>query len=1256
MVFFKPRMGLHVQNRIRSIIFNNKIKYKSCSLVIVVILIFSTIFIGINVRSEDTNLDSSIILKISFKKPILNEMVLNNKTFTQLSVKNCLLHGKPGNPALPIYLAKILIPQGKKLKDIKIVNLDILELECNLINKPIIPQQPSITIDTTIEDAVFLMNNDIYNSSEPIVDNILTNIDVGYCRGYSILSLMINPVEYIPNKGKVYYYPEICIDITLDKNEKVNHFYRNNFNDEQWVKSLVYNPQETRNYNIKSSSINFEYSGGLCNSSDEYHYVIITTMNNSLDDWSTNLSIPYNWTSLMQNHSSKYGFNCTLVTIQEINNCSDYWNASALFNDTAAHIREFCRDAYQDWRTSYILIGGDDEWIPAREMNYSYESAVDSDLYWSNLDNTFNADEDSLWGEEGDTGFDLYSELYIGRLTCDEPQDVSNWMNKSFYYANSYDKNYLSKAAFYSGDTGWDCQGDDFIEYSALNGTSNWYGPIPGDHGEYPSWLGFNYGFKTWNKENPLMQFNLSVKWTAEPPNPGWKGGNEATAKTGLKNEINNNNVTLLSGIAHANSEMSLDVSANIWESDYYNTKPFFIHDYGCHCGDMDASDDGVLHSMLFHSDTELAFGCVFNTCYGWGSFSDTNSSSAVQQKLFWDYFFDITNNSGNISNWQLGKAMAYSKDSMAPTINWTYPGAPGSWRAIIQGCLLFGDPAQKIRILSNDSLYLYNETPPNGSTKINPLSNLSVYADNLYHGVLNATWWSNSSGDWIQFGNNYSINTINGAVNISQTNSNFSSYSTKYWWSVNLTKGNLWLNKTYRFITRSQYIPSPPSNFAATNYNKSRIDINWTNDGINKTYIEYNTSSDTWILGEGICLVNSTNTSYQHSNLNFGTTYYYQAWSWNDTDNCWSNTSRCDNATTHNTPPILTDENPLNGSTGIAKSTSTLSVSISDNGEDNFNWTIETCPCIGFNSENDSSSGIKSCSISGLSYSSTYYWYVNVTDGINSTNRTFRFTVENKPSGNGGNNGGSPPRPPQNIPPTANAGGPYFGNVNEVITFDGSNSFDINGNIVNFSWDFGDGRSGIGKKTTHIYTTPKNYTVILSVVDNYGAVDTDIVIASIIESIHNNSGSSQNNTKNNTSNEGNKTRDNDNDGLPNDIEKKLGSDVNSSSGVENITIDNITSFLVDTNGDGKVDLFYTPITGKKSLLKDQGNGLYLIDVDDDGDFDYSYDIIQDVLSPYESFSKIEKTKSYKFEIWQLIVVILFIMLLLLFFFKRKFS
>jgi hypothetical protein len=451
----------------------------------------------------------------------------------------------------------------------------------------------------------------------------------------------------------------------------------------------------------------------------------------------------------MDKHYNNDGLSCTLVTEQEINDCKDYHDTEPV-DDLQARIREFCKDAYQDWDTLYILIGGDDEILPARHMDTVYETQIDSDIYWSNLDKTFNDDKDNRWGEEGDDGFDLYAEIFIGRLTCDEPLDVSNWMTKSFYYTDNMEEDFLKWAAFYGGDTTWTCQGDDFMDYSAIKGTDDWLGPDPHHDGPFPSWAGFQYGFETWNAENPNDQYDISEMWTAEPPNDGWQGGTESASIAGFQNAINNNHVAIASGIAHANSDMSLDVYYTSWESDYHNTKPFFLHDYGCHCGDMDASDDGVLHSMLFHDDTELAFGVVYNTGYGWGNLDCTNSSSAFQAKEFWSYFLDLENKSNNFNNWQLGKAQAYSKDRMAPTIDWD--PSYGTWRAIIQGCLLFADPAQKIKN-PHPSEPPYTPDAPDGSDYGVPLEEYEFFAsttdpeeDHIYY-MFN--WGDGEYSEW---------------------------------------------------------------------------------------------------------------------------------------------------------------------------------------------------------------------------------------------------------------------------------------------------------------------------------------------------------------------------------------------------------------------------------------------------------------------------------------------------------------------------
>jgi len=76
-----------------------------------------------------------------------------------------------------------------------------------------------------------------------------------------------------------------------------------------------------------------------------------------------------------------------------------------------------------------------------------------------------------------------------------------------------------------------------------------------------------------------------------------------------------------------------------------------------------------------------------------------------------------------------------------------------------------------------------------------------------------------------------------------------------------------------------------------------------------------------------------------------------------------------------------------------------------------------------------------------------------------------------------------------ENRPPVAEVGGPYSGKEGVPAQFDGSKSYDPDGdNIIAWDWDFGDDTTGSGKKPTHVYDKAGNYTVTLRVKDNKGA------------------------------------------------------------------------------------------------------------------------------------------------------------------------
>lgn len=643
----------------------------------------------------------SLSFTINIPEPNLKIISIHGVIFTEVTIPGLLSFGESGKPSLPISTTRILLPPETVVDEIKVVEVatkkvDVRQMGFDLVKNPVNPAQPPIPIGTP-PPSELIMNQEIYSSDSPVYSQEYSNQGVHYCRGYEILHLSTYPVEYIPKKGVLYHTKEMMFEIKL-KPIPTNQFFRpNNREDRKWVESLVNNPDMAKLYET-INFINNDYLDGLCEPSDNngrgYDYVII--VREALVDFPRDPPlIKYNWSDLIT-RKKQQELETIKVTVEDILACSEYWNTTdPLYNDTPAIIREFCRDAYLDWGTQYLLIAGDcDDFHPEtkieRRLMMGY---LQSDIYWTHLDKTFNDDHDDKWGEYGDPGFDAYSEMYSGSLPCDEPQDVSNWLTKSFFYDDSKESDYLENAAFYGGELGWQPEGDGVIDYSAVKGSDDWFGPDPHHAGPYPDWLGFQYGFETWNNTRPDQEFNLSVKWSATDPNPGWQGETTEEAIQGLKDAINNDHCTLISGIAHANALLSLDVYASSWESEYHNTKPFFITDQGCMCGDMIGADDGVLHAMLFHSDTELAFACIYNTGYGWGMSGTTNASSSLMMKSFWDYFFDTVNNSGSILNWQLGKGQEWARDLLAATIHWDFV-----FQYTMECNLLFGDPAQKIK------------------------------------------------------------------------------------------------------------------------------------------------------------------------------------------------------------------------------------------------------------------------------------------------------------------------------------------------------------------------------------------------------------------------------------------------------------------------------------------------------------------------------------------------------------------------------
>jgi len=280
------------------------------------------------------------------------------------------------------------------------------------------------------------------------------------------------------------------------------------------------------------------------------------------------------------------------------------------------------------------------------------------------------------------------------------------------------------------------------------------------------------------------------------------------------------------------------------------------------------------------------------------------------------------------------------------------------------------------------------------------------------------------------------------------------------------------------------------------------------------------------------------------------------------------------------------------------------------------------------------------------------------------------------------------------NVPPVADASAnePYTSLVEESIIFNGSRSYDSDGTIINWNWNFDDGNNDTGEIVTYAYSIPGIYNVTLKVTDDQGAVDvyyTSVVINecnippsnptlkgptsgninaiylfTVVSADPDNDmiryivdwGDETNNTltdfvQNNTL--VNVTHKWETAGVY--IVKAYAKDKNNATSDinENIVIidvnvrfinDSIKGYFVDYEKDDIYDFFYDNETNSNITIEKQADGTYLLDIYGDGSWDYMYNTTG-YLSTYQEKNK--ETPCFE------LIIVLYAMFITIFL-KRK--
>jgi len=554
------------------------------------------------------NLDDCIEISynITFDKPLIEKVKIGEMIFDKVILDDLLNVGNYGEPLLPVKELRILIPYSCKIISIEAYPGEMLSLDSGYTLEPGCKDVPLSKFNET---PIPFLNDEIYKTSGIYPGSLFNTIGTYGFRGYQILFLTINPVQYKPVTGELFYYSNIRITLTVEKVLKmaINDLFRDSKVDKNELKERVDNFEIIKNYPSIDRQI-----------LDDYDLLIITT-----DSLKTSFEP-------LADYHNLHGVSTIIKTLSDVGSTDP------------GVIRSYIRNAYMNLNIEYVLIGGDFDLIPARMLwvssGYGDETYMPSDLYFACLDGTYNYDDDDCWGEphDGDNGgdVDLIAEVYVGRACVGNSYEVDNFIQKTIGYVytnDSYVNNALMVGEYLWSDP--DTWGGDYMD-ELINGSSN-------------------NGYTTIGV--PSDEYNIDKLYDRDWPGNDWP-------KEEIINRINQN-VHIINHLGHSWFNYNMKMNNSVADA-LTNNRYFFAYSQGCDNGGFDDPYGYDCIAEHFTIKTEHgAFAVIANARSGWGVAGSTNGASQCYHREFIDAIFG----EGII---QLGRANQDSKEDNLHRIN----------------------------------------------------------------------------------------------------------------------------------------------------------------------------------------------------------------------------------------------------------------------------------------------------------------------------------------------------------------------------------------------------------------------------------------------------------------------------------------------------------------------------------------------------------------------------------------------------------
>ncbi|MCK4409256.1 MAG: hypothetical protein KAW67_04180, partial [Candidatus Eisenbacteria sp.] len=335
---------------------------------------------------------------------------VEHEGYDLVSIEGAVHTTEPAEPMLPVFYVQLLLPPGSSCSDIQTSLSGTVSIPGSF---DLLPAPRPVRFSSHGEAELPQPSRRTYDPELPYPLEVARLVGEGSLGGYGIATVRVTPLQYVAATGQLILHTNIEIAVATESADEDGTRLLNGT-----VHGLV--ATSTVAQMVENNEEMSRYTGGIrtATRAGGIDYLVITP-----SDLADEFQPLADWKTLK-------GVRSEIVTLEDI-------AANPLYGgvDEAERIRS-CIRTYRDVHgISWVLLGGDTNIVPARNAyDFFYDEGIPCDLYYADLDGTWNDDGDDRWGEIEEDGIDMYADVFVGRAPVGGPAEAATFVEKVLAY------------------------------------------------------------------------------------------------------------------------------------------------------------------------------------------------------------------------------------------------------------------------------------------------------------------------------------------------------------------------------------------------------------------------------------------------------------------------------------------------------------------------------------------------------------------------------------------------------------------------------------------------------------------------------------------------------------------------------------------------------------------------------------------------------------------------------------------------------